>query len=226
MEFVQHMQPRVSRPIMIAGMQDMGNVGSIVIDFIAERLEAKMFRTARPSLPAHVVDMGGYIDLPKEEWAYRYTDDIILFGGGGGQPHNVTELNELCKDAIAVARDYSVKFIYVVGGLHTDREFGTSPRTYVTSTSQDLKVRMESLGMHVTRRSMITGFNGLFLGFAKMNEIQGVGMYGELHSPEIPQYRAAASIVKTLERLTYRRLGDISRLEMMATMVERDAKDR
>ena len=85
---------------------------------------------------------------------------------------------------------------------------------------------MEDLGMHVTRRSMITGFNGLFLGFAKMNEIQGVGMYGELHSPEIPQYRAAASIVKTLERLTYRNLGDVSRLEMMAAMVERDAKGR
>ena len=226
MEFFQRVQPRVAKPIMIAGMQDMGNVGSIVIDFIAERLGAKMFRTARPSLPAHVVDMGGYIDLPKEEWAYRYTEDIILFGGGSGQPHNVSELNDLCKDAIEVAKRHSVKFIYVVGGLHTDRAFGTSPRTYVTSTSQDLKVRMEDLGMHVTRRSMITGFNGLFLGFAKMNEIQGVGMYGELRSPEIPQYRAAASIVKTLERLTYRSLGDVSRLEMMAAMVERDAKGR
>ena len=153
-------------------------------------------------------------------------EDIILFGGGSGQPHNVSELNDLCKDAIEVAKRHSVKFIYVVGGLHTDRAFGTSPRTYVTSTSQDLKVRMEDLGMHVTRRSMITGFNGLFLGFAKMNEIQGVGMYGELRSPEIPQYRAAASIVKTLERLTYRNLGDVSRLEMMAAMVERDAKGR
>ena len=34
-------------------------------------------------------------------------------------------------------------------------------------------------------------------------------MYGELNQPEIPQYRSAISIIKTIEKLTYRKLGDI-----------------
>ena len=51
------------------------------------------------------------------------------------------------------------------------------------------------------QKSLITGFNGLILGFAKKYEIQGIGMYGELNQPEIPQYRAAISIIKTIEKI-------------------------
>ena len=75
------------------------------------------------------------------------------------------------------------------------------------------------------QKSIITGFNGLILGFAKMNEIQGIGMYGELNQPEIPQYRSAISIIKTIEKLTYRKLGDISQLEIMAQEIERKFKN-
>ena len=75
--------------------------------------------------------------------------------------------------------------------------------------------------MTTPQRSIITGFNGLILGFAKQNWIQGMGMYGELNQPEIPQYRAAISIIKTLEKLTYRNLGDTSKLESMAEEIEK-----
>jgi len=61
----------------------------------------------------------------------------------------------------------------------------------------------------------------LILGFAKQNGIQGIGMYGELNEPDIPQYRAAISIIKTLEKLTYRKLGDTNQLEIMAQEIER-----
>ena len=85
---------------------------------------------------------------------------------------------------------------------------------------------MQGLGIDLTpQRSMITGFNGLILGFAKQNGIQGIGMYGELNRPEIPQYRAAISIIKTLEKLTFRNLGDTSRLETMAQEIEREFKN-
>jgi predicted ATP-grasp superfamily ATP-dependent carboligase len=82
---------------------------------------------------------------------------------------------------------------------------------------------MQGLGIDITpQRSLITGFNGLILGFAKQNGIQGIGMYGELNHPEIPQYRAAISIIKTIEKLTFRKLGDTSRLEVMAHEIEKE----
>lgn len=226
MEFIQNEHPEIKKPIIIAAMQDMGNVGSIVINFINESLRTKIFRTAKTSFPTYIIDRGGYIDLPDEKWEYRFTDDLIVFGGGKGQPQSNDELNVLCQDVINTAKEYSAKFIYTLGGFHTNRIFGKEPKTYITTTSRELTKQMEGLDVETTpQKSLITGFNGLILGFAMKNEIQGIGMYGELNEPEIPQYRSAISIIKTLEKLTYRKFGDTSQLENMAQEIERKFKN-
>ena len=226
MEFIQNEEPEIKKPIIIAAMQDMGNVGNIVVNFINESLRTKTFRTAETQFPTYIVDRGGYVDLPDEKWGYRYTDDLIVFGGGKGQPQSNSELNELCQDVINTAKKYSAKFIYTLGGFHTNRIFNNEPKTYITTTSKELTKQMEGLNVETTpQKSIITGFNGLILGFAKMNNIQGIGMYGELNEPEIPQYRSAISIIKTIEKLTYRKLGDTSQLEIMAQEIERKFKN-
>lgn len=226
MEFIQNERPEIKKPIIIAAMQDMGNVGSIVVNFINDSLRTKTFRTAKTSFPTYIVDRGGYIDLPDEKWEYRFTDDLVVFGGGKGQPQSNDELNALCQDVINTAKEYSAKFIYTLGGFHTNRIFGKEPKTYITTTSRELTKQMEGLDVETTpQKSLITGFNGLILGFAMKNEIQGIGMYGELNEPEIPQYRSAISIIKTLEKLTYRKFGDTSQLENMAQEIERKFKN-
>jgi len=60
----------------------------------------------------------------------------------------------------------------------------------------------------------------LILGYAKLNGINGIGLYGELLEPRIPQYRAAKTIVETLEKLTYQKLGDTKELDVKAEAVE------
>ena len=226
MEFVQNEEPDLKKPIIIAAMQDMGNVGNIVVNFINESLRTKTFRTAKISFPTYVVDRGGYIDLPDERWEYRYTEDLIVFGGGKGQPQSNGELNALCQDVIDTAKKYSAKFIYTLGGFHTNQIFNKEPKTYITTTSRELTKQMEGLDIQTTpQKSIITGFNGLILGFAKINGIQGIGMYGELNEPEIPQYRSAISIIKTIEKLTYRKLGDTRELEIRAQDIERKFKN-
>ena len=226
MEFIQNEEPLVKKPIIIAAMQDMGNVGSIVINFINESLKTKKFRISKALHPTYVIDKGGYVDIPNESWEYKYTEDLIIFGGGKGQPQNTDELNALCQDVIDIAKKYSAKFIYTLGGFHTNRIFKDEPKTYITTTSIELTKQMQKLNIDTTpQKSIITGFNGLILGFAKMNSIQGIGMYGELNEPEIPQYRAAISIIKTLEKLTYRKFGNTSQLEIMAQEIDRKFKN-
>jgi len=225
MEFTQDIEPNVEKPIVIAAMQDMGNVGSIVVNFINDSLRTKIFRIARTLDPTYVVDRGGYIDLPNESWEYKYTEDLIIFGGGKGQPQGNSEINALCQDVIDIAKKYSAKFIYTLGGFHTNRVLDNNPKTYITTTSMELTKQMKGFNVETTpQKSIITGFNGLILGFAKKNGIHGIGMYGELNEPEIPQYRAAISIIKTLEKLTYRKLGNTSQLEAMAQEIERKFK--
>ena len=222
MDFFQDTEPNLSKPIIIAAMQDMGNVGSIVINFINNSLRTKTFRISKTSFPTYVVDKGGYVELPDESWEYRCTKDLIIFGGGKGQPQSTNELNELCQDVVGIAKKYSAKFIYTLGGFHTNKIFNNNPKTFITTTSMELTKQMEKMKIDTTpQKSIITGFNGLILGFAKMNGIQGIGMYGELNEPEIPQYRAAISIIKTLEKLTYMKFGDTSQLEINAQEIER-----
>jgi len=99
---------------------------------------------------------------------------VIVFGGGKGQPQSNSELNELCQDVIDTAKKYSAKFIYTRGGFHTSRSFNNEPKTYITTTSRELTKQMEGLNVETTpQKSIITDFNGLILGCAKMNEIQG-----------------------------------------------------
>jgi len=76
------------------------------------------------------------------------------------------------------------------------------------------------------QKSLITGFNGLVLGYAKTNGLQGIGLYGELNDPEIPQYRAAKSIIKILEKLTYQKFGDTKEFDIMADDIDEKMENR
>lgn len=226
MFFVKLEEPQdLQKPIIIAAMQDMGNVGSIAIDAINKILKTRAFRYVYPPSPNYVIDNGGYVDFQQESWEYRYTRDVIVFGGGTGQPQTNQELYELCQDIIDIAKMHSAQLIYTLGAFHTNRIVGKKPETFVTTTSRDLAEQITRLGVQTTpQSSLITGFNGLILGFAKINNIKGIGLYGELNDPRIQQFRTAKSVLQTLERLTYRRLGDLEDLDMMAEAVDKEVE--
>lgn len=225
MKFTQLVEPQIEKPLMVAALQDMGNVGNLVINHINKSKKSVPFRRAESTQISYVLDQGGYIEIPKEGWQYSYAKNIIVFGGGVGQPKTTEELHELCQDVIDTAKRYSVKFIYSLGGFHTTRPIRNDHKTYVTTTSQDLTRQLEKMGTSMTpTKSVITGFNGLILGYAKTNDIQGIGLYGELNDPSIPQYRTAKSVLQTLEKLTYQSFGDYHELDVMADDIERKLK--
>jgi proteasome assembly chaperone (PAC2) family protein len=223
MKVVQLEKPGLKRPILVAAMQDMGNVGSIAIDFINKSKMTTCFRQLFPPFPNYVVDNGGYIEFQRHKWEYRYADSIIVFGGGVGQPETNQELYELCQDVIDIAKEYSVQLIYTLGAFHTSRKYEKSPMTLVTTTSQELTQRISGLGITITPgSSLITGFNGLMLGFAKENDFQGIGLFAEIDNPQVPQYRSARSLLQTLEKLTYQKFKGIEELDEIAGAVDNE----
>jgi proteasome assembly chaperone (PAC2) family protein len=223
MFFVKLEEPFLQKPIIIAAMQDMGNVGSIAIDAINKNLKTRPFRHVYPPSPNYVIDNGGYVDFQQERWEYRYTKGVIIFGGGTGQPQTNQELYELCQDIIDIAKMYSAQLIYTLGAFHTNRIVDKKPETFFTTTSRELTEQIIKFGIQATpQSSLITGFNGLMLGFAKINNIKGIGLYGELDNPRIQQYRAAKSVLQILERLTYQRFGNLEELDVMAEAVDKE----
>jgi uncharacterized protein len=227
MKFVNVKEPDVKKPIVIAAMQDMGNVGTIVIEFINKSLKTALFRYVSSYYPNYVVDKGGYIDFEQERWEYRYAQDTIIFGGGVGQPQTNKELYELCQDVIEIAKIHSSQLIYTVGAFHTSRKIGKQPKTFITTTSPELTEQVKKLGIETTpQSSLITGFNGLILGFAKLNNIQAIGLYSEINDPQIPQYHSAKSVLQLLERLTYQKFGGFEELDIMADAVDEEIQKR
>jgi uncharacterized protein len=227
MKFVDVKDPDIKKPIVIAAMQDMGNVGTIAIEFINKSLKTILFRYVSSYYPNYVVDKGGYIDFEQERWEYRYAKDTIIFGGGVGQPQTNKELYELCQDVIEIAKIHSAQLIYTVGAFHTSRKIGKQPKTFITTTSPELTEQVKRLQIETTpQSSLITGFNGLILGFAKLNNIQGIGLYSEINDPQIPQYHSAKSVLQLLERLTYQKFGAFDELDMMADAVDDELQKR
>jgi proteasome assembly chaperone (PAC2) family protein len=227
MKFVDVKEPGIKKPIVIAAMQDMGNVGTIAIEFINKSLKTILFRYVSSYYPNYVVDKGGYIDFEQERWEYRYAKDTIIFGGGVGQPQTNKELYELCQDVIDIAKTHSAQLIYTVGAFHTNRNIGKQPKTFITTTSPHLTERLKKLSIETTpQSSLITGFNGLILGFAKLNNIQGIGLYSEINDPQIPQYHSAKSVLELLERLTYQKFGGFEELDIMADAVDDEIQKR
>ncbi len=221
MEFIDIATPNINKPILVAAMQDMGDVGSVAIHFINKNLNTIPFRYVSACYPNYVIDRGGYIEFQPERWQYSYARDVIVFGGGVGQPQTNEELYKLCQDVIDIAKKYSVQLIYTLGAFHTRRNIQKKPKTFVTTTSQTLTERIRSLGIETTPpSSLITGFNGLILGFAKLNNIQGIGLYAEINDPQIPQYRSAKSVLQLLERLTYQKFKDLEDLDAMGEAVD------
>ncbi|HET7146998.1 MAG TPA: PAC2 family protein [Candidatus Nitrosopolaris sp.] len=225
MEFTDIETPYIKKPILVAAMQDMGDIGSVAIHFINKNLKTLPFRYVTACYPNYVVDRGGYIEFQQERWEYRYAKDIIVFGGGLGQPQTNEELYKLCQDVIDIAKKYSVQLIYSLGAFHTERNFQKKPKTFVTTTSEALKEKIKNLGIELTpSSSLITGFNGLILGFAKLNNIQGIGLYAEINDPQIRQYRPAKSVLHLLERLTYQKFKDLGELDAMADAVDNETE--
>ena len=77
------------------------------------------------------------------------------------------------------------------------------------------------LGLEPTPgQSLITGFNGLILGYAKKNGLQGIGLYAEIDDPQVPQYRSAKSLLLSLEKLTYQKFKGLEELDEIAGAID------
>ena len=171
MKFFERDSPAMDKPLIIAAMPDMGNIGEIVIDFINRHIGGRIFRIAQGVYPDYVMNDNGTIQNPKEEWAYRYADGLITFGGSGPQPREGPELHSICQDVIDMARRHSAAFIYTVGGFYTSHP-ATPPHTLAATTTEILTRQVRRAGIRTQPGvTIIRGFNGIILGHARAANI-------------------------------------------------------
>ena len=74
--------------------------------------------------------------------------------------------------------------------------FGVATNSSLLKNLSEQKVKPLS-----SEVNSITWFNGLILGLGKNQNIDGIGLFGEIVNPETPQFQAASNIIKVIAKM-------------------------
>jgi len=212
--------------ILIASLPDMGRVGGLVSDFLAKQLNTKLVAEIESIEKPWVTHENGIAKLHVD--TYRiYTDEknsIVIFTGET-QPQDTHELYELCDLLLDTVQGYgNVKRLFSAGG-YLKPEVRDEPNVYgvVNNTNLLKEMNQYNIGKLGDEVNSITWFNGLIIGIAAKRNIEGIGLFGEIDNPNIPQHPATRSIVKVIARMINTEINT-KELEIQQDIVADDAQ--
>ncbi len=235
--------PRLSKPVLVAGLPGIGNVGKVAVDFMVEELEAvKLYEFFSYSLPHSVfVTEDNLVELPSialyfKKGSGRRPDMVFL--AGDVQP--ISE--EACYSFSDAVLDIFVKLggssVVTIGGIGLPAEFyfrkgsvnvPNKPKVYCTGTSKDVADSFRIVGVEPSLYGVvgpIIGVTGVLLGLSKRRKIPAVSLLAETFShPMYLGIRGAREVVSVLnDRLA---LGiNIKELDAEIKELESEAADR
>lgn len=207
MEIRYYERPRLKETTLIASLPDMGRVGGLVPQFLVDHLKATLFAEIHNYDKPYVYCKDGLISHHPSVYKIHYSrkGDLVIMTGDD-QPQAASELYSLCNTVLDVAEETGkIKRVYTTGGYfreHLIRE----PRVYGVANMHHLLKELDRLGIREIgpEISTITWFNGLVLGTALKRNLEGIGLYGEIDDPNVPQPKAARSVLKAIVTLLSR----------------------
>lgn len=212
--------PSLSNPKLICGLPGSGYVGKLAIDFLIDKLNATRFADIYSnSFPPQVsIQSDGTVDLVKNSLYHCKTPnfDLILLTGDV-QPVSAEGEYELAEEIINICKKLGVSQIITLAAYITGK-FSDSPKVFGASTSTTINeflLKKEIFGMN---QGNITGMNGVIIGTAKKQLIDGVCLLGET-SGYVVDAKASKSVLDSLCKLIGLTL-DMSELEKRAQETE------
>jgi uncharacterized protein len=182
----------------------MGHVGGLVAEFLVEHLKLRSFAEIVLFDKPFVLCRDGLISEIPSTYKLYYSDKAnMVLMSGNSQPQNSVDLYELCNNVLDIASEVgSIERVYTCGGYHRE-EIRGEPKVFGVSNNPELFKELDKLGIREigSEVSSITWFNGVILGVAKRRRIDGVGLYGELTDPDVPQPTASRVVLKALTTL-------------------------
>ncbi len=230
---VQKSVPKLSKPILIAGLPGIGNVGKVAVDFMVEELGAeKLYEFFSYNLPHSVfVTEDNLIELPTialylKKGAGKRPD--LLFLAGDVQPVN----EQSCYSFSDTVLDYFTKLggsiVITIGGIGLPAP-PKKPRVYSTGTTKEAVQPYKMINVEPKLYGVvgpIIGVTGVLLGLSKMRKIPAVSLLAETFShPMYLGIRGAREVVSVLnDKLA---LGiNIKELDAEIREMESEAADR
>ncbi len=200
--------PRAFRAsTLIAGWPGMGSVGIGAIDYIRRQLDAVAFAEIDMQSyftpEAMIVEDGlaAFPDPPAHVFYAVEEHDLIIFQSEaqiGGTPGD-----DLMERILDVGQQVGVDMIFTGAAYLTQASHKEDAQVLGVANNNECRDLLASQGVEILREGMVSGLNGLLLGFAQRHNLNAACLLGTMpqYAAPIPNPKASREIVLTLGRL-------------------------
>lgn len=220
---------KLNKPVLIAGLPGIGNVGKIAVDISVDQLKAeKILSFFSYCLPNSVfVQEDNMIDLPRIEIRHkRKGKSDFLFLVGDVQPMKEEDSYSLANAVLESVIKLGCKEIVTLGGIGL-QEPPKKPKIYCTGNDKKFVDEFVKLGANNKLHGVvgpIMGISGLLLGLSKEKKIRAACLLAETYAhPMHLGLREAKELMITLEK-KYKIGLDMSKVENDIAKLEKQLK--
>jgi len=204
-------KPKLKSPLLICAWPGMGEVAFKAATYLVDKLKAEEFAEILPErffyLTGSVVQEGilGVPQLPYSKFYFWKNaagkNDLIIFISDA-QP-DFTQAEDYCKRIIDLAENFKVKTVITCAALPQPVEHTQQPHVWFASTSEKLNNNIKKYNFSLLSEGQISGMNGLFLGIAKKEGLEGFCLLGEipLYTIQIENPKASYAVLDALTRI-------------------------
>jgi proteasome assembly chaperone (PAC2) family protein len=204
-------RPKLKSPYLVVAWPGMGEVAFKAASYLAERLKAEEFA----ELPGgeffyltESVIQKGIISIPQLPYNKFFavkgkagSSDLIIFLSDA-QP-DLTKAEDYCRRIISLAKTFKVKTVVSFAAMPQPIDHTQQPHAWFTATTEEIINKLKRFDMQLLNEGQISGLNGLFLGLAKKEGLEGFCLLGEipLYTIQIENPRASQAVLEILSKV-------------------------
>lgn len=204
-------KPNLRNPYLICAWPGMGEVAYKSAAYLVDKLKATEFAQILPQeffyLTGSIVE-DGVLSVPELPFSKFYywknklgKNDLIIFISNA-QP-DLTRAEDYAQRIIYLAKIFKVKMVISFAAMPQAIDHSQEPRVWFATTSQELNKSLKKYNFNLLSEGQISGMNGLFLGMAKKEGLEGCCLLGEipLYTIQIENPKASYAVLEALSRI-------------------------
>lgn len=204
-------RPKLKNPYLICAWPGMGEVAFKAATYLVDKLKATEFAEIMPDdffyLTASIVQKG-VLSVPQLPYSKFYywknkngKNDLIIFLSNA-QP-DLVKAEPYAVRIIKLAKSFKVKMVVNFAAMPHPIEHTQQANVWFSCTSSQLNEIFKKYNLMLLAEGQISGMNGLFLGIAKKEGLNGICLLGEipLYTIQIENPKASYAVLGALSRI-------------------------
>ena len=235
-------RPKLKNPYLLVAWPGMGEVAFKAATYLVDKLKAEELAVILPEeffyLTGSVI-REGVLNLPQPSQSkfYYWKNPATKRGGSAKTFGGKTEGNDLiifisnAQPDLAKAESYSKRIIHIAKSFNVEMIVGFAsmpqpidhtqePGVWFASTSPEINNNLKKYNFNILSEGQISGMNGLFLGLAKEQGLNGFCLLGEmpLYTIQIENPRASLAVLSALAKILNIQIDFTNLIEQAHTM--------